>query len=254
MKAAGGVGAAGRVESKGLGAAGGVGLAGGVVKQRTAASGSVVVADRVGIKRLGAESGVELGEQIARRTARLVRLEGGNDLVYQPLIRARLGMLDLNWFKGEVRYSSLPNGITNDRVRQVGGRYNDSTNFDFMMNMGVWTENLSLPAVLNECMMQSYTGTIRLFPNTQNLGPARFQNLRAAGAFLVSATYDGQKIRHVSLLSEKGKTVRLAKPWSRSAIQVAQVRDGRSVPLRVEEQILVFDTEPGEQYRIEPAG
>ena len=48
-------------------------------------------------------------------------------------------MLDLNWFKGEVRYSSLPNGITNDRVRQVGGRYNDSTNFDFMMNMGVWT-------------------------------------------------------------------------------------------------------------------
>jgi alpha-L-fucosidase 2 len=192
--------------------------------------------------------------EIARRTARLVRLEGGNDLVYQPLIRARLGMLDLNWFKGEVRYSSLPNGITNDRIRQVGGRYNDSTNFDFMMNMGVWTENLSLPAVLNECMMQSYSGIIRLFPNTQNLGPARFQQLRAAGAFLVSATYDGQNIRHVSLLSEKGKTVRLAKPWSRSAIQVARVRDGRSVPVRVEEQILVFDTEPGEQYRIEPVG
>jgi hypothetical protein len=28
-----------------------------------------------------------------------VRLEGGNDLVWQPLVRARLGMLDLNWFK-----------------------------------------------------------------------------------------------------------------------------------------------------------
>ena len=32
--------------------------------------------------------------EIARRTARTVRLEGGNDLVFQPLIRARLGMLD----------------------------------------------------------------------------------------------------------------------------------------------------------------
>ena len=33
--------------------------------------------------------------EIARRTARTVRLEGGNDLVWQPLVRARLGMLDL---------------------------------------------------------------------------------------------------------------------------------------------------------------
>ena len=41
--------------------------------------------------------------EIARRTARTVRLEGGNDLVYQPLIRARLGVLDLEWFKREVR-------------------------------------------------------------------------------------------------------------------------------------------------------
>jgi hypothetical protein len=86
--------------------------------------------------------GIGRGEdqlEIARRTARLVRLEGGNDLVYQPLIRARLGILDLEWFKSEVRYCSLPNALTSDRVRQAGGRYNDSTNFDFMMPMGVWT-------------------------------------------------------------------------------------------------------------------
>ena len=42
--------------------------------------------------------------EMARRTARTVRLEGGNDLVWQPLVRARLGMLDLDWFKREVRY------------------------------------------------------------------------------------------------------------------------------------------------------
>jgi hypothetical protein len=98
-----------------------------------------------------------------------------------------LGLLDLDGFKREVRYCLLPNGVANDRVRQIDGRYNDSADFDFMMRMGVWTENLSLPAVLNECLMQSYTDVIRLFPNTHKLGPARFQNLRAVGAFLVAA-------------------------------------------------------------------
>ena len=41
----------------------------------------------------GEQVGIDLGEsylEIARRTAETVRLEGGNDLVYQPLIRARV--------------------------------------------------------------------------------------------------------------------------------------------------------------------
>lgn len=95
-----------------------------------------------------------------------------------------------------------------------------------MMNIGVWVENLSLPAVLNECMLQSYTGTIRLFPNTHNLGRARFENLRAAGAFLVSAAYDGKSVSGVSLRSERGKTVRLANPWQPAEVRVTLVRDG----------------------------
>ena len=91
----------------------------------------------------------------------------------------------------------------------------DNTNFDFMMRMGIWTENLSLPAVLNECMIQSYTGTLRLFPNTQGLGRARFRNLRAAGAFLLSAAYDGKTVSSVTLFSEKGATAKLENPWPR---------------------------------------
>jgi hypothetical protein len=147
--------------------------------------------------------------ELARRTVRNIRLEGGNDLVWQPLARARLGMLDLDWFRREVRYCLLPNGVANDRIRQVGGRYRDETDYDFMMRMGIWTENLALPAVLNECMLQSYNGVLRLFPNTQNLGPARFENLRAAGAFLVSAAWDGHRVTEASVYSEKGGTLRL---------------------------------------------
>ncbi len=204
----------------------------------------------------GEQVGLGKGEEhleIARRTAHTIRLEGGNDVVYQPLIRARLGMLDLDWFKREVRYCLLPNGIANDRVRQIDGRYNDAVDFDFMMRMGVWTENLSLPAVLNECMMQSYTGVIRLFPNTHKLGPARFESLRAVGAFLVSAAHDGKNVSAVTLLSEKGAPVRLANPWPGKSIRVTRLKDNQALSVKLEGGIAEFPTAPGERYGIEPA-
>jgi alpha-L-fucosidase 2 len=203
----------------------------------------------------GEQVGLDLGaehREIARNTARTLRLEGGDDLVYQPWIRARLGTLDLEWFKRQVQYCSLPGGFANDRIRQTGGRYDDATNFDFMMRMGVWTENLSLPGVLNECLLQSYSGTLRLFPNTHNLGAARFQNLRAAGAFLVSAAFDGREITEVALLSEKGKTARLVKPW-KGALKVTQGRGASSVEFKSESDAIVFATKPGEHYRVERA-
>lgn len=199
---------------------------------------------------IGSEGGKK---SIAHRTARIIRLEGGNDLVFQPLIRARLGMLDFDWFKEQVRYCSLPDGIANDRVRQSGGRYYESMNFDFMMHMGVWCENFALPAVLNECMMQSYSGTIRLFPNAEGLGPARFEKLRAAGAFLVSAVYNGKKVTRAELYSEKGKTVRLEQPWKGSSLKVTRVRDGESVAVRREGSVFSFSTDAGENYRLAPA-
>jgi hypothetical protein len=174
-------------------------------------------------------------------------------LVYQPLIRARLGMLDLEWFKNEVRYCTLPNGISNDRVRQIDGRYDDDTDFDFMMRMGVWTENLSLPAVLNECMLQSYTGVIRLFPNTQGLGHASFTNLRAMGAFLLSASYAGNAVSGVTLFSEKGAPAKLVHPWPEAHLQVTRVKDGQLVTVSVKGEIAQFPTQAGERYRIEPA-
>lgn len=182
---------------------------------------------------------------VAKRSAATVRLEGGNDLVYQPFIRARLGMLDLAWFKNEVRYCLLPNGICNDRVRQTGGRYAETTDFDFMMRMGVWTENLSLPGVLNECLLQSYTGTLRLFPNTRNLGRARFRDLRAAGAFLVSAAWDGRSVSGVTVLSEKGTPLRIVNPWGGAAVTVTP-----KVEIERAGDVVTFATKAGERYSI----
>jgi hypothetical protein len=200
----------------------------------------VFPADQVGLDRRA-----DLLE-IARRTARTIRLEGGNDLVWQPLARARLRLLDLEWFKREVRYCLLSNGIANDRCRQIDGRYRDETDFDFMMRMGVWTENLSLPAVLNECMLQRYSGTIRLFPNTKNLGLARFENLRAVGAFLVSASWDGKQVTDVRLFSEKGAEAKVRLPWKTAKV----LSRGQPVPAAAEGEILRFATSAGAEYQL----
>ena len=190
---------------------------------------------------------------VARRTARTVRLEGGNDLVWQPLVRARLGMLDLEWFKREVRYSMTPLGVANDRVRQVGGRYDDNTDFDFMMRMGVWTENLSLPAVINECLLQSWSGVIRLFPNTTGLGRTRFRDLRAAGAHLVSASWDGKQVGPVTVQSEKGAAVRIANPWAPRKLVVRSQPGGKVAALQMRDDVAEFPTRAGETYSLSPA-
>jgi alpha-L-fucosidase 2 len=188
--------------------------------------------------------------EIATRTARTMRLEGGNDLVSQPLIRARLGLLDLEWFKRQIEYCMLPDGVSNDRVRESGGRYSLTTDFDFMMRMGLWCENFAVPVVLNECMLQSYAGTIRLFPNTLNLGPASFENLRAVGAFLVSATHDGKTVTRFEVLSEKGGTLRFASPWAQKPVRVTRSRDGKRVDAQQQGELWSVPAEPGDRYSI----
>jgi alpha-L-fucosidase 2 len=159
-------------------------------------------------------------------------------------------MLDLAWFKGQIEYCMLPDGVSNDRVRQSGGRYSLTTDFDFMMRMGLWCENFAVPVVLNECMLQSYTGTLRLFPNVQNLGAARFEKLRAVGAFLVDATFDGKTVTRFEVLSEKGTKLRFFSPWQKGSVRITRVRDGKVVESEREDDSWTTATEPGERYAI----
>lgn len=102
-------------------------------------------------------------------------------------------------------------------VLQVHGRYSDTTPFDFMRPMGIWFENFGLPVVINECLMQSYNGTIRLFPNWPLDRPAAFSTLRAVGAFLVSASCANGTVEHVRILSEAGSPLRMVNPWKTGA-------------------------------------
>lgn len=178
---------------------------------------------------------------IASNSFRQQRNEGGNELVFLNLQAARLGLLDLDKFKRQIDYCLMPNGTCTDKCLQVHGRYRDADQFDFMARMGIWFENFALPVVVNECLLQSYTGVLRLFPNWPAHLPAEFHTFRAVGAFLVSAAWSDGAVRWVKVVSEKGGPLRLHNPWPHGArIQ----RPSGELLLRGEQ--IAIDTLPGE--------
>jgi hypothetical protein len=111
----------------------------------------------------------------------------------------------------------LPNGTCTDRILLSGGRYSDQTPFDWMNTMGIWFENFSLPAVINECLLQSYNGSIRLFPNWTEHHSAEFKTLRAVGGFLVSARVEHGEVLWIEIESLAGAICKLIIPWDSGA-------------------------------------
>jgi hypothetical protein len=151
--------------------------------------------------------------EIACNSYRYQRNEGGNELVFLNVQGARLGLLDLEKFKRQIEYCRLPNGTCADMVLQSLGRYRDTDPaFEFMAPMGIWFENFGLPFVINECLMQSYDGVVRLFPNWPADKAASFTTLRAVGAFLVSASFADGTVQRVEVESEAGGLLRMMMP------------------------------------------
>jgi hypothetical protein len=184
---------------------------------------------------------------LAERTLRNMRIEGGNELVFANFQAARLGLLDLERFKRQIHYCLLPNGTCTDMVLQVHGRYSDALPYDFMAPMGVWFENFALPAVINECLLQSYSGTLHLFPNWPVARSAEFRTLRAVGAFLVSAAYAAGQVQWIDVLSEAGALLRLLVPWPAGARCITDTGE-RTIPAGEQE----VATRPGERITLLP--
>lgn len=107
--------------------------------------------------------------------------------------------------------------------------------------------NFAFAAGVQEMLLQSHTGVIRIFPAI----PAAWQDvafdkLRAMGAFLVSAEKVAGQVRQVRILPEQGGTLRLAIP---EGCKVASVT-GNKGKERVEEGILILETQKGETVTV----
>jgi hypothetical protein len=185
--------------------------------------------------------------QLLKNTFKNSQNEGGNDLVFKNLQAARIGMLNLETFKRQVKYSLLPDGTATDMVMQTGGRYSDQTDYGFMSHMGIWFENFGLPAVINECLMQSYDGIIHFFPNWPKEKDAAFYCLRAAGAFLVSATQKNGVVSRIKILSERGNELKIEIPWGKKGTII-----NNSGEKKINSDMIDIKTSPGEYITLEP--
>jgi alpha-L-fucosidase 2 len=76
-------------------------------------------------------------------------------------------------------------------------------------------------AAILEMLLQSHHGLIRLFPTCpSHWGDVQFVNLRAEGAFLVSARRQDHRVRFVEIVSEAGGPCRVRNPFGAECVMV----------------------------------
>ena len=109
-------------------------------------------------------------------------------------------------------------------------------------------EHLTMvPATINEMLMQSYEGVIRLFPCWNKKSNASFTNLRADGAFLVSAELKNEKISAIKITSLKGRTCNVDFSNIKSIIRES---DNKEIEFKRNGNVISFETQENETYNL----
>ncbi len=109
--------------------------------------------------------------------------------------------------------------------------------------------NFAFAACVQEMLLQSHTGVVYLFPAVPGTWKeASFENLRAQGAFLVSAVLKNGLVENLKIISLKGGELRLKNPFKgRKAI-------GEGISLSAaslrQQDIIVIPTRVGERFMI----
>lgn len=106
----------------------------------------------------------------------------------------------------------------------------------------------TVTATLNEMLLQSHQGVIRVFPAWPKDKDARFENLRAHGAFLVTATVKDGNVRSVRIVSERGAPCTMRNPWPGRKVHLT--RNGTPAD-ELEGDVVKFATDIGETIDLE---
>ncbi|MCJ8011517.1 discoidin domain-containing protein [Paenibacillus sp. KQZ6P-2] len=118
-------------------------------------------------------------------------------------------------------------------------------------------EKIGATEAINSMLLMSDRGIMKVFPNWVSGKNASFARLRAPGAFVVSAAYDGasNEVQNVTIKSEAGKPLTVASPWAVGT----DVFDssGREIEITIgtapnweSEATVTFDTVAGETYTL----
>ena len=120
-------------------------------------------------------------------------------------------------------------GLPNGMFRYAGGGLENSS---------------AIPSTVNEMLLQSYEGIIRLFPVWDKRRDARFHGLRANGAFLIDASLENSRIR-AEILSEQGMPLTIESPDGGCVLVMGDDRQ-----ITVTERFVTVETVKGERITL----
>ena len=187
----------------------------------------------------------------AIRTWLTMKCEGSNDLIIRHVAAARLGLPTLEQLKREVAERLMPNGSITCLMNPLFDGDSSKTRYAYRAN-GIYLENCSYPLVINEMMLQSQKGVIKLFPTMDYYRKAEFHGLRARGGFLVSAAMDRGFVLWAEITAAVDGICTVRLPWPSYALSITDATSEVPVAADIEENDVVFATAKKHTYRLEP--
>lgn len=159
-----------------------------------------------------------------------------------------LGNLQARNFDGEGAAKSLrifaenfclPNSF------HVNGEQHDKGYSKFKYRPFTLEGNFAFAAAIQEMLIQSHTGVVQIFPAIpaawQTLS---FDQLRAEGAFLISAKKENGRVKTVKITSEKGGVLKLKNPFG-----IEKIKTDEDFILKAD--LLIFKTVAGQIILLE---
>lgn len=106
--------------------------------------------------------------------------------------------------------------------------------------------NFAFASGVQEMLLQSHTGMIRVFPAIpSSWKDVAFKELRAMGAFLISAEQKAGEVQKITIRSEKGGVCKLFLPVSLQDVELSIV--GNQGEVKREGNVLTIPTQEGEE-------
>ena len=116
----------------------------------------------------------------------------------------------------------------------------------YIVQSGGGIETLAaVPLTINEMLLQSYEGVVRIFPNWNHNKDASFDKLRGYGAFVISSSLKKGKIEYVKIVSEKGRLCNMENPWPGEKVKLmrnnkkAEILEGYSFSFPTKENEII---------------
>ncbi|MCM4167462.1 hypothetical protein KCTC52924_01043 [Arenibacter antarcticus] len=108
--------------------------------------------------------------------------------------------------------------------------------------------NFAFASGLQEMLIQSHTGTIKIFPAIpKDWENVEFSQLRTEGAFLISAQKKSGEVKWVKIISEKGGELRLKNPFNKKDIFIDE-----GINIKGVGETIAIETHPGQEIWLRP--